>query len=421
MEHARIENCMTGMDRPLSGIRVLDLTQFLSGPFATQMFADLGAEIIKLEPPQGDPIREVPPHFVGDDSVYYLCINRNKRCVAVDMKQDAGRALVKRLALASDIVMENFRPGVLDRLGLSAEAIRKEKPSLIWCSISGFGQDGPYRNKPAYDMIVQALSGGMSLTGEAGGAPVRAGIPIGDLAAGLYASVAALAALNRRHQTGLGDTIDISMLDCQAAMLCYQAAYYMHSGVVPGRQGRGHESIPTYRSFEAKDGLHVVITANTERMWQGLARALGHEEWLNDLRFSINKDRLANKAVLVPMLEEAFRARNADEWVALLEREEVPVGVVNTLDRVMKDPQIRHRNMVLDLESPDGRRASVAGNPMKFKDTPPEERNYPGTLGADTAAVLKDVLDLSPAEIAALVGSKTVIAGDAPPSQSLSS
>ena len=399
-------------DRPLSGIRVLDLTQFLSGPYATQIFADLGADIVKVEPPQGDPIRVVPPHFVGEDSVYYLCINRNKRCVAVDMKMEAGRELVKKLALECDIVMENFRPGVLERLGLSADALRKEKSSLIWCSISGFGQDGPYRNKPAYDMIVQALSGGMSLTGEAGGAPVRAGIPIGDLAAGLYAGIATLAALNRRHRCGLGDTIDVSMLDCQAAMLCYQAAYYMHSGVVPGRQGRGHESIPTYRSFEAKDGIHIVITANTERMWQGLARALGHEEWLSDPRFTTNKERLANKPALVPMLEEAFRTRNADEWVSILEREEIPVGVVNTLNRAMNDPQIRHRNMVLDLKSGDGKKASVTGNPMKFKDTAPEAHDYPRALGADTAAVLKDVLDLKPDEIAELVRSKAVIARD---------
>jgi len=399
-------------DRPLAGVRVLDLTQFLSGPYATQILADLGADIIKLEPPQGDPIRVVPPHFVGEDSVYFLCINRNKRCIAVDMKQSAGRELVMRLALSCDIVMENFRPGVLERLGLSSEALRKEKPALIWCSISGFGQDGPYCNKPAYDMIVQALSGGMSLTGEAGGAPVRAGVPIGDLAAGLYAGIAVLAALNRRHRTGLGDFIDISMLDCQAAMLCYQAAYHLHSGVVPGRQGRGHESIPTYRSFEAKDGIHIVITANTERMWQGLARALGHEEWLADARFTTNKERLANKQTLWPMLKEAFRTRNADEWVLLLEREEVPVGVVNTLDRVVRDPQILHRNMVLELDSGDGRTARVTGNPMKFRNTAPEENIYPHALGADTAAVLKDVLDLSRREIAELVRAKAVIARD---------
>jgi crotonobetainyl-CoA:carnitine CoA-transferase CaiB-like acyl-CoA transferase len=328
------------------------------------------------------------------------------------MKVGAGRDLVKRLALSCDIVMENFRPGVLERLGLSVEALRKEKPSLIWCSISGFGQDGPYRNKPAYDMIVQALSGGMSLTGEAGGAPVRAGIPIGDLAAGLYAGIAVLAALNRRHQTGLGDSIDISMLDCQAAMLCYQAAYYMHSGVVPGRQGRGHESIPTYRSFEAKDGIHIVITANTERMWQGLARALGHDEWLADARFATNSERLKHKHTLWPMLEEAFRARTADEWIPILEAEEIPVGVVNTLDRVMKDPQLRHRNMVLDLQSSDGRKASVTGNPMKFTDAAPEGRAYPPGLGAHTAAVLKDVLDLSTDDIAELLRANAVIARD---------
>jgi CoA:oxalate CoA-transferase len=399
-------------DRPLSGIRVLDLTQFLSGPYATQIFADLGAEVIKLEPPQGDPIRVVPPHFVGDDSVYFLSINRNKRCIAVDMKQPAGRELVKHLALSCDIVMENFRPGVVERLGLLSDALREEKPSLIWCSISGFGQDGPYRDKPAYDMIVQALSGGMSLTGESGGVPVRAGVPIGDLAAGLYASIAVLAALNRRHQTGLGDSIDVSMLDCQTAMLCYQAAYYLHSGVVPGRQGRSHESIATYRSFEAKDGIHLVVTANTERMWQGLARALRHEEWLSDPRFITNKERLANKKVLWPMLDEAFRARRADEWIPILEHEEIPVGVVNTLDRVMRDPQIVHRNMVVELESADGRKASVAGNPMKFKDTASEPRDYPRALGADTAAVLKEVLDLSPDEIAALIRSKAIVAKD---------
>ena len=399
-------------DQALRGIRVLDLTQFLSGPFATQILADLGADVIKLEPPQGDPIRAVPPHFVGENSVYYLCINRNKRALAVDMKVAEGRKLVKKLALASDIVMENFRPGVLERLGFSADALRKEKPSLIWCSISGFGQDGPYRNKPAYDMIVQALSGGMSLTGEPDGAAVRAGIPVADLGAGLYSAIAVLAALNRRHATGNGETIDISMLDCQAAMLCYQAAYYMHSGVVPGRQGRGHESIPTYRSFACKDGVAVVITANTERMWQGLARALGREDLLADPKYATNKDRLAHREVLWPILDEAFRARPADEWLPLLEAEEIPVGVVNTLDRVVSDPQILHRDMVLNLESADGRRSGVMGNPIKFKDADAEARSYPPDLGADTSAVLREVLDLSRDDIDELIRLKAIVAKD---------
>ncbi|HYM17992.1 MAG TPA: CoA transferase [Micropepsaceae bacterium] len=398
--------------RPLAGIRVLDLTQFLSGPYATQILADLGADVIKLEPPSGDPIRVVPPHFVQDTSVYYLCINRNKRSIAVDMKVAEGRALVRKLALASDIVMENFRPGVLDRLGLSAIELRKEKPSLIWCSISGFGQEGPYRNKPAYDMIVQALSGGMSLTGEAGGAPVRAGIPVGDLGAGLYSAIAVLAALSRRHATGLGEAIDISMLDCQAAMLCYQAAYHMHSGIVPGRQGSGHESIPTYRAFEAKDGNHIVITANTERMWQGLARGLGHPEWISDPRFTTNKERLANKAALVPLIEAAFKTKTADEWIPILEAEEVPVGVVNTLDRVVKDPQLLLRDMVLDLESESGAHARVVGNPIKFSGCAAEPRDYPRALGADTAAILGEVLNLSTTDVADLVTKKAVLARD---------
>jgi crotonobetainyl-CoA:carnitine CoA-transferase CaiB-like acyl-CoA transferase len=189
---------------PLDGVRVLDLTQFLSGPFGTQILADLGAEVIKLEAPQGDLAREIPPHFIDKDSVYYLSINRNKRSIVIDMKSDEGIAIVRDLALACDIVIENFRPGVLDRLGLSAAALREQKPDLIWCSISGFGQTGPYRDKPAYDMIVQALSGGMSLTGETGGRPVRAGIPLGDLAAGMYGAVAVLAALHRRRESGRG-------------------------------------------------------------------------------------------------------------------------------------------------------------------------------------------------------------------------
>jgi crotonobetainyl-CoA:carnitine CoA-transferase CaiB-like acyl-CoA transferase len=252
----------------------------------------------------------------------------------------------------------------------------------------------------------------MSLTGEAEGAAVRAGIPIADLGAGLYSAIGVLAALNRRHATGKGETIDISMLDCQAAMLCYQAAYYMHSGVVPGRQGRGHESIPTYRSFACKDGVAVVITANTERMWQGLARVLKREDLLADARFTTNKDRLAHRDALWPMLDEAFRMRNAEEWRPLLEAEEIPVGVVNTLDRVVGDPQIRHRDMVLSLENSDGTRSRVMGNPIKFKDADGEGGNYPRDLGADTAAVLSEVLDLSGAEIGELIAAKAIIAKD---------
>ncbi|MFC3726626.1 CaiB/BaiF CoA transferase family protein [Neoaquamicrobium sediminum] len=386
---------------PLAGLRVLDLTQFLSGPYCTLILGDLGAEIVKVEPPQGDSSRHVPPHFVGDDSAYFLSINRNKKSIVLDLKSEEGRDLLRRLALVSDIVVENFRPGVLERLGVSPDALRQEKPSLVWCAISGFGQSGPYRDKPAYDMIVQALSGGMSMTGEKGRGAVRAGIPLGDLSAGMYAAIGILAAINRRHQTGQGEMIDISMLDCQAAMLSYQAAYHLHSGHVPDRQGSGHDSIPTYRTFTAQDGIEVVITANTERMWQGLCRALGVTHLIEDPRFLTNRERYKNRLELWPLLEAAFLAAPADDWVAKLEREEVPVGVVNTLDRVVNDPQILHREMVLALER-DGVGAKVMGNPVKLAEAMRAEHHYPPALGADGDNILRDILNLGEDELADL-------------------
>lgn len=394
---------------PLTGIRVLDMTQFLSGPFSTQILADLGAEVIKLEAPQGDLARHIPPHFVEKDSVYYLSINRGKQSIVADMKTPEGIALVRKLAMVSDIVIENYRPGVLERLGLSASALRKEKPDLIWCSISGFGQDGPYRDKPAYDMIVQALSGGMSLTGEVGGHPVRAGIPIGDLCAGMYATIATLAALHRKKETGCGEYIDISMLDCQAAMLCYQGAFYLHSGKVPGRQGRGHDGIATYRAYTAQDDVNVVVTANTERMWAGLCRVLGHPELPDDPRFKTGQLRHDNRIELWSILEKAFLQRPADEWVPLLEKEEIPVGVVNTLDRVMADPQIKARNMVMDLTASDGRKIRVMGNPIHFEEAAPGEPVYPPAAGENSADVLSSVLGLNADEIAGLIERKIVV------------
>jgi crotonobetainyl-CoA:carnitine CoA-transferase CaiB-like acyl-CoA transferase len=374
------------------------------------MLADLGAEVIKVESPHGDLSRVIPPNFVGKDSAYYISINRNKRSVAVDMKLASGVELVRKLILASDIVVENFRPGVLERLGVRQSELRVERPSLIWCSISGFGQTGPYRDKPAYDMIVQALSGGMSLTGEPGRPAVRAGIPIGDIAAGMYGTTAILAALHRRDLTGRGDLIDISMLDCQAAMLSYQAAYYLHSGQVPARQGSGHDSIPTYRGFATADGTELVITANTERMWQGLCNVLGLPHVADDPKFKTNRERYQNRATLWPILEAAFRARSAAEWVLLLEKESIPVGVVNTLDRVMTDPQIEHRGMIVDMAAADGRRARVMGNPMVFAEAQGVPASFPPLLGENTAEVLRDVLGLNDDDIAAFAHDGVVVA-----------
>ncbi|HWM83281.1 MAG TPA: CoA transferase [Pseudolabrys sp.] len=394
----------------LCDIRILDLTQVLSGPFCTQMLSDMGAEVIKVEGPQGDVSRHMPPDYVGDDSVYYLSINRNKRSLVVDLKTPEGVALVRRLALVCDVVIENFRPGVCARLGLSADALRAEKPSLIWCSISGFGQDGPYRDKPAYDLIVQAMSGGMSLTGARDGVAVRAGIPIADLAAGMYASSAILAALHRRARTGRGDIIDISMLDCQVAMLCYQAAFHLHSGRVPGRQGREHDAIVTYGTFTAKDGVELVIAAVTDRMWETLCTLLGCDSLIADTRFLTSNLRNTNRAVLVELLQEAFLARTADEWIALFDSNGVPAGVVNSLDRVMSDPQIKHRGMVIDLASEDGRKARIIGDPVFFTETLRPEPQFPPAAGENSADVLRDVLGLGIDEIEALLQAGVVLA-----------
>lgn len=396
---------------PLAGVRVLDLTQFLSGPHCTQILADLGADVIKLEAPEGDLSRSIPPHFVGPDSVYFLSVNRNKRSVCVNLKTAEGQEIAKSLIARSDVVVDNFRPGVLARLGIDIKALLAENPRLIWCSISGFGQDGPYRDKPAYDMIVQALSGGMSMTGEPGRASVRAGIPIADLSAGMYGATAIAAALHRRNETGVGQYIDVSMLDCQVAMLSYQAAYYLHSGRVPGRQGSAHDSIPTYRGFTAGDGNELVITANTERMWQGLCQVLGLQHLLDDPRFTTNRERFENSEVLVPLLEEAFLTRSVEEWLPLLEAQSIPVGVVNTLDRVIADPQVKHRGLVADLKSADGRHVRVIGNPIRLADTEEVAQSYPPVLGEDTTRVLTTILGMDDAYVNTLAEHGVVIVG----------
>jgi CoA:oxalate CoA-transferase len=399
---------------PLAGIRIIDFTQFLSGPYATMIMGDLGAQIIKIENPAGELARQLPPHFIAADSLYYLSINRNKRSVAVDLKAPQGVQLVRNLIATADVVIENFRPGVLARLGFDSVQLRQEDPRLIWCSISGFGQDGPARDWPAYDIIVQALSGGMSLTGESDGAAVRSGIPVGDLAAGMFAVIGILAALAERNRSGQGRAVDISMLDCQISMLTYQAAYYLHSGIVPGRQGRGHDSIPTYRSFTARDGRDIVVAANTEEMWQALCAQLEARELVNDPRFSNNALRLQNKQALWAILEQRFQARDAADWIVRLRGASVPVAEVNTLERALAQAQVAHRQMIVEMTSESGQRVRAAGNPVKFDGTDAHACSYPPSLGQDSHNVLKHTLGLSDAQISNLIATGIVAA---PPAQ----
>lgn len=375
---------------PLAGLKIVDFTLFLSGPFATQILGDLGAEVIKIEAPDGDLSRAVPPHFVDGSSTYFGSTNRNKQSVVLDLRTPEGLAAAHALIGQADAVVENFRPGKLAQLGIDPAQARLARPSLVWASISGFGQDGPLRDRPAYDMIVQAMSGVMSLTGEPGGEPVRAGIPVGDLCAGLYAVIGLLAALMEARRTGQGRSIDVSMLDVQVALLSYQAASFLQGGSVPGRQGSGHDFIPSYGSFRCSDGRVIAITANTQAMFVALARVLGMAELASDERFLNPASRYANREALLSLLRDAFARHEAAPLLAALVAAQVPAAVVDDLTAVFDNPQVLHRGMKLGIEGPQpGQSIRVAGNPIQFD--PPGRRShaFPPRLGEHTARVLE--------------------------------
>ncbi|MGV9797126.1 CaiB/BaiF CoA transferase family protein [Mycobacterium sp. NPDC003449] len=393
---------------PLNGIRVLDLTTFLSGPSATQMLGDLGAEVIKVEPPAGDSSRSIPPHFVGDDSAYYLANNRNKQSIVVDLKHPEGLRTVIQLALKSDVLLENFRPGVCSRLGLDSRELTAANPRLVWASISGFGQVGPLRERPAYDMIVQAMSGVMSLTGHPGGPVARLGIPAGDVIAGMYAVVGVLAALVARSASGRGDIIDVSMLDSQLSQLSYQAVYTLLSGQSPAPQGAGHDSIPTYRSFTGSDGREFVVTANTQPMWERLAGVTGLDSMVHDKRFSDQAGRLRHKAALWAALEAAFLHRSAGEWVDLLIDANVPAALVLDVGAALDLAEHGARDMILDLTDGHGHDVQTVATPIRFPDRPRHAHRYPPRLGQDSRKVLRDVLGLDDHTIDELIESAAI-------------
>jgi len=394
---------------PLSHLKVLDLTSHLAGPYATQILGDLGAEIVKLEPPGGENTRHLPPHFIAGTSTYFHSINRNKMSIVVDLKTPDGLQIAKDLAARCDIVIENARPGVMKRLGLAYDDLAKDLPRLIYCSLSGFGQDGPDRDLPALDIIVQALSGGMSMTGEKGGKAVRAGLPIGDVCAGMYCVIGILAALARRDQTGEGDYIDVAMLDVQIAFLCYQAAAYFHTGKVPGRQGREHDMIPLINCFEAKDGVEVVIAGNSAAGFKALSEFLGVPDLPEDPRYKDPRERLKNKESLVATLREAFKTRDSAEIVAHLRKEGVPVGTVNTVDKALDLPQVKHRGMIVELQGEaEDERARVVGDPIKLRKAGRKQHSYAPRLGADSRRILSEILGYDDARIAKLIDAAVV-------------
>jgi crotonobetainyl-CoA:carnitine CoA-transferase CaiB-like acyl-CoA transferase len=393
------------MLRLLSGARVLDLSHMLAGPFGSMMLGDLGAEVIKIEPIDGDPMRQMGPHFYGTESAYYLCGNRSKKSITLNLQTEQGRAVFYDLVQVSDVVYDNFRPGVVQKLQIDYPTLKRINPRIIVCSISGFGQTGPYRDRPAFDIAIQGLSGAMSITGN-GDEPARMGVPMGDLAGGMYGAFAVAAALYQREKTGEGCYIDISLLDSLTALLTYVAQYYFHDGVVPGPQGTEHMSVVPYQSFKCKDG-YLVIAAFTEKFWQGLCRALDLPHLADDPRFVKNDDRRINKEILVPILVETFATRTIDDWGARLDAEAVPWGPVNTVDRTFKDPQILARQMKIEVEHPTIGKLPMLGNPVKVEGI---AENYapPPLRGQHTEQVLSEWLDYSAEKIAQLKNEKAI-------------
>lgn len=372
----------------LGGLRVLDLSRILSGPFCTMVLADLGADVIKVENAAGgDDTRAWGPPFQGDEASYFLSVNRNKRGIAVDLKAPECRALVQRLARTADVVVENFRPGAAARLGLGYEEVKAANPGIVFASISGYGQTGPFRDEPGYDAIAQALSGVMSVTGESDGPPVRFGVSGADLAAGMWAAVGVLAALRERERTGEGQWVDVSLLDGQISWLTYVASGHFATGTVPARYGSAHPTIVPYQAFPTADG-HVMVAAGNDGLWRRFAAAAGLDHLAEDPRFLTNPDRVRNRATLLPLIEEALATRSAAEWEKVLADAAVPAGRINTVDQALAHPQVLARNMVTETEHPTAGRVRTVATPVKLSATPTAVRTAPPTHGQHTTEIL---------------------------------
>ena len=392
------------MTAPLASLRVLDLTRVLAGPWATQTLADLGAEVIKVEKPgEGDDTRGWGPPFVtkpdgsSGDAAYFLSTNRGKRSVEIDMASPEGQALIRGLAERSDVLVENFKVGGLKKYGLDYESLKSHNPRLVYCSITGFGQTGPYAQRAGYDFMIQGMAGLMSITGQPDGAPgaepMKVGVAFADIFTGLYATIGILAALAYREQSGEGQFIDMALLDSQVAVLANQALNYLVSGKPPTRLGNAHPNIVPYQTFATADG-HIIIAVGNDRQFREFCRIAGVADLAADERFSSNRKRVENRAALVAPLAEAMRARTTAEWVAALEAAAVPCGPINRLDQVFADAQVKARGLSLDLTRPDGTVTPGVANPIRLSASPIEHTRAAPALGADTDEVLARVLGM---------------------------
>jgi crotonobetainyl-CoA:carnitine CoA-transferase CaiB-like acyl-CoA transferase len=395
------------MTAPITGLRVLDLTRALAGPFCSMMLGDMGADIIKVEQPGiGDNSRAWGPPFLGGESSYFLSVNRNKRSIAINLRDPHGAEILRRLVAQSDILLENFVPGTLDRLGFSYADCRTLKPDLIYCAISGFGQVGPDRERAAYDQIAQGLGGVMSVTGEIGGPPMRVGIAIGDIMAGMFAGYAVMSALYHRQATGAGQFIDTSLLDGQLAMMTYQAGRYLATGEVPGSSGNHHPTIVPYGVYKASDG-YLNLAVGTEDLWRRFCIALAIEHLRDDPRFATNSQRQSHRDALNALLEPIFAARTAAEIDALMNEYGIPCGAVLDLQGVFSNPQVAAIDAVRTMTHPTAGQIQFVGPPYRLSATPAEVRLPPPLLGQHTDEILRS-LEYSDDQITTLRQSRTV-------------
>ncbi len=375
--------------KALEGIRVLDLTRALAGPFCTLMLGDNGADVIKVEMPgSGDDTRKWGPPFIGEESAYFLSINRNKRSLTLNLRDPQAKEIFLKLAKDSDVIVENFTPGVMERFGLDYEAVKATNPNVVYCSISGFGQDGPYRSRPAYDQIMQGIGGLMSVTGEPDGEPQKIGVAVTDIGAGMWAAFAIMAALHHRGQSGAGQYIDVSMMDAQIAWLTYQAGYFFANGTPPKRMGAAHPTLVPYQAFMCQDGKYINVAVGSDRIWERFCQGINREDLKDHPDYANNGDRVRNRGAMVSMLQEYFLTRPVADWVKDLQAVNVPCGPINDLADVFADAQVLARNMYQEMPHPTLGSIKQTGLPIKFSATPGGLDRHPPLLGEHNQEVL---------------------------------
>lgn len=392
----------------ISGIKVIDLTRVIAGPLAGQILADLGAEVIKVERPiVGDDVRHLGPPWMKDtdgnflkEATYTAAVNRGKRSVTLDFAQPEGAALLRRMVAGADVLLENFRPGTLEKYGLDYVSLARDNPRLIYCSVSGFGQTGPYKERPGYDFLMQGMAGVMSVTGKPGSGPTRAGLPIADYSAGLTAAIGVLAALNHRHVSGTGQSVDVALFDCQVSMMLNVFSAWFNSGVAI-QQSNDHPSACPHGVFPTADG-HIIIATMNDAQFARVTKVLGHPEWASDPRFTRNGGRVENRDALIELMSEVLRTSDSKTWLARLETANIPTGPINKISDLVADPQLAAREMVVSFPNPVTGVVKTAGNPVKLSGTPIRYTLPPPSLGEHTRQVLEHELGLSGEQIDAL-------------------